>query len=481
MSRYYEVWNGQTISPQCHERLLDIGRRPEAGRRTAPIAWRRWGALAACCALVLGLGLWRAGTPSGALPGGESSSGGGTSPAGSEAPTQPENGQGSGFLVEGGLEDGTDSLPAIPYVNYQSVDGQPAIDGTPSRLMLAGSYRVDLTWEEIQKIFWGSEGKPEGAEGELPWMLFWGGFTLSGYALYDGEGALMWVALSGDGAQQGTSFTLVLRPGELPFQCGLYSDLETTEVFGTEVTGWRRTDDTDGDGAEELQCVSELMAEDVGVRFSVICAAGEDALDTATWYSSLLVRQVLSQDGGVYLDHLRTNGNIPAWREAEFSSLEEARQEEAFAPYLPEQNIPGYGEFYGSLSYQEGVRNTLSLWWHRGYDSVEVRVSLPEGELSYALADPDRLEEYDLRLYSIPWSESVPEEYRDTVDMPTFRSQDMSLAIVETRGHEKDTGGLNFSFGVLHENGVLVEYRCDGLTAQQVWALVQETLPENDA
>ena len=70
----------------------------------------------------------------------------------------------------------------------------------------------------------------------------------------------------------------------------------------------------------------------------------------------------------------------------------------------------------------------------------------------------------------------LPEEYRDTVNMPAFRAEDMSLAVVEARGHEKDTGGLTFSFGVLHQSGVLVEYRCDGLTAQAVWELVEETL-----
>ena len=37
-------------------------------------------------------------------------------------------------------------------------------------------------------------------------------------------------------------------------------------------------------------------------------------MDAAVWYSSLLVRQALADDGGVYLDHLLTNSNIPAWR-----------------------------------------------------------------------------------------------------------------------------------------------------------------------
>ena len=35
---------------------------------------------------------------------------------------------------------------------------------------------------------------------------------------------------------------------------------------------------------------------------------------------------------------------------------------------------------------------------------------------------------------------------------------------------------MSFRFNVLHPNGVVVGYSCDGMTAQQVWELVKETL-----
>lgn len=92
------------------------------------------------------------------------------------------------------------------------------------------------------------------------------------------------------------------------------------------------------------------------------------------------------------------------------------------------------------------------------------------------MVSPDAPETYDLGLYPIPWCDSVPEEHRETVSHPAFRAEDMSLAIVEARGHEKDTGGMTYSFDVLHPDGTLVTYRCDGMSAQQVWSLVEETL-----
>lgn len=160
----------------------------------------------------------------------------------------------------------------------------------------------------------------------------------------------------------------------------------------------------------------------------------------------------------------------PPWKGETFASLDEARQEEDFAPYLPAAEPEGYGDFSGTRS-----GDTLSVLWSRGYDNIQVSVHL-EGSRSYHLADPARPETYDLRLYPIPWCDSVPEEYREVVSNPAFKAEDMSLAIVEARGREHDTGGLTYSFEVLHPDGTLVSYRCDGMTARQVWELLEETL-----
>ena len=66
-----------------------------------------------------------------------------------------------------------------------------------------------------------------------------------------------------------------------------------TDVRGTEVTGWSRTDDLDGDGSDDAQCVSEFMAGDVGVRFEVRCTAQDAPMDQAELCNTLLVRQAL--------------------------------------------------------------------------------------------------------------------------------------------------------------------------------------------
>ena len=46
------------------------------------------------------------------------------------------------------------------------------------------------------------------------------------------------------------------------------------------------------------------------------------------------------------------------------------------------------------------------------------------------------------------------------------------------RGLRPKNGG-GFLFGMLHPDGTLVRYTCGGLTAEQVWAMVEDTLGGN--
>ena len=348
-----------------------------------------------------------------------------------------------------------------------------------------GSYQVELQEEEIRTIFNSTE--PEKAvfpKEEWDWTqaLGWEDYTLTGRATYDGEGRLFWLHIWGK-HPCGATFTLTLSPDRLPPSCLVEPGRTSNEVNGVEVTAWAEQYDRDGDGETECVCGSQFMAGDVGVRFENTGSpfgseyGGQTDLEAggAQRLNALLVGFALEGEG-LNLDGVRTNSQIPAWEETEFTSLQQARSQTAFASYLPQSVPVGYGDFYGRRSYQEGNYDMAWVRWNRGYDDVEVLVRYPEnGELPRTV-DVGRPQEYDLRLYSIPWSESVPEEYRESVAFPVFSRKDMSQEVVEARGHEKDTGGLAFAFGVLYPNGVLVEYRCDGLSAQAVWELVREAL-----
>ena len=170
--KYYDLYmDRQRISRETHEKLLAL----TAPRRRAVPRWATGAAaLAACCALCLGL--WRLSAP--AQLGGQQSVDAlypGNKDAYGSGETPPE---GDGIVVEG--PDGAAlNFFALPYIAYPELEEGTAVDTTPAALALPeGYFEEALTLADLQTIFWGPEGKPEGAEGDLPWTLDWGGYAL---------------------------------------------------------------------------------------------------------------------------------------------------------------------------------------------------------------------------------------------------------------------------------------------------------------
>lgn len=483
MKYYKSYMDRQEISPAVHENLLNL----KAPKHLSWSAWVKYGALAACAALVLGAGLWKLAPLPDPAP---AQSWGRVAADDISLPGEADAVDPDGlFVVQGPADTGQpEHSYMMPAIHYK--DASDASKLSFSIALPDGAFSVDMTKEDIQRIFWGPEGKPETAGGDLPQALFWTGFTLSGSAVYDGQGELWWLTIRGE--KEDAAFRLEMSPGMVPPACCiLVSDRGVSEVSGVEVTAWSLGSEcgsefiTKNDIGIRFENSSTIRLSDLGLSENEIEDMDQDEVkalykeavnakqDGLCHFNTLFVRQALTE--GLYLGHLKTAERIPAWREEEFFSLDQARQEVDFAPYLPAREPEGYGEFYGRLSYQEGSRNTLFVRWSRGYDNVEVCV-YRDGTYPYHLVSPDELETYDLSLYPIPWCDSVPEKYRETVDHPAFQAEDMSLTIVEARGREHDTGGMTYSFDVLHPDGTLVSYRCDGMTAAQVWAMVEEAL-----
>lgn len=511
MKDYLAYMDAQQGSETLHARLLALSEGEIAPKTTVFPQKRRQGghvmkftALAACAALIFGLG-WNGlgiGKPPvdpvvpPAVTDGE------TTPV--PTPT-PDNGQGGGFVAAGpGDEADKLAFPAIFGVNY--TDTTYSMDVAASLAFPEGSFWVDLNKEDIQKIFWGKEGKPavenpKTDTGDFPLFLMdWQGYTITGTACYDGSGDLYRLAVNGVKGED--SFTFTLCPGMIPPECCIDPDLVTTTVGDLEVTGSYRSYDCDGDGKVEHMVTASFMAGDYGITFRNIGFGGRRASETdggeatelggAQLFNAMLVNHFCRRDGQPYLDHLLRNENIPAWTEEGYDTLGQAlagaeqftqsHPRDDFLPYLPTQGPRGYGEFYGHLSYQEGHIKELWVRWSvvGGYDNVEVEVRLPEGDSTdyyrEQLVDVNVPESYDWRLYEGSISDSVPEEYRMAFYKPTFRAQDMSLEVVRARMRDHDTGGEICHFYVLHDNGTVVGYDCAGVSAEYVWSLVEGTL-----
>ena len=325
--KYYDSYmDRQEISRETHGKLLELSARRRPGQR-----WLKYGALAACAALIVGVGVWRlvpvSDPPDISCEAGQFAADytplpGETDTVGPDyAGTSQTDDAATSFVVSSPTEGGKQMFPMIPYINYSSTIDHPdydMYDMALDRVYAPGSFMVDLTKEDIQTIFWGPEGKPEAVhpkteQGDLPWMLFWGGYTIRGSALYDGQGRLVDLTISGE--RDRASFTLALCPGALPFSCVVYADSrnEPSDVLGVSVAGWSRVYDRFGGSEVNYICGSEFMTEGgVGVRFvnqnspmQAEYGGDEDmALGGTQSFNALFVRQAIA--GGLYLDHLTT-------------------------------------------------------------------------------------------------------------------------------------------------------------------------------
>ena len=486
MKNYVSYMDRQTVSKDLHSRLLALNAGTKAEKRSA-VRWPRYAAAAACCLLIAGLGIWKL-----CQPGQESlyvSDVAVPDPAGVTDPVNPtaapaasvaadkaETPVLNGFAVKGG-EAGATQFVAVPYVAYPDLTGKPAMAGDMA--WPEGSYTVELTEDEICTILWGSaERYAYAMENGLnvPWMLFWDGFIVRGSAVYDGTGALLEADLQGLD-ELGREFYIQFAPNSVPATDVIVSGAKKGEWAGTEYEAWsfRR----DRVGKADTRYIFTLLSGDVGVRSSFLIPDDAKKVDGEPGpLSDLFLRWCCSTDVELTLEHLLTNADVPAYRHVAFERYADALAEVQFSPYLPETEPAGFAFEDGELRYQEGNYNQLWLSWIKGYDIVTIHVEYPEDGSDYGRSPVDAANPaaYDVRLYEIPWCDSVPEAYREDMFCPTFRAEDMSRELIDARETAKDTGGSHFLFRVLHENGVLVSYDCSGISADGVWELVKDSL-----
>lgn len=460
MKYYNQYMDSQQVSPDFHRTLCELQPRPRRSHVRQAVALAACGA-AACLALYVGL------SPASApnqvvsdaiVPGIQDTIG----PGDSSGYLVPDSGQGTtNCFCMGGID----------YVPWET-----EVDGSLRYDVQEGSFGRTLTQEQLFDLFW-----PDGDGEGIPWTLFWDGYTLKADAIYDKEGSLLWVTVVG--SKGNAHFSLQLSPDQLPPTCVAGPEPTYYDYFGTEIAAWTSTGDWNDDGAEETKVTIQAVKDGIGVRFVNYGQTNQDGEDTALDFNSLFVNRTFAGEGIQFtLDHLRTTTDIPDWHADTYSSLEEARQETAFAPYLPACAPTGYGEFEGKLSYQERVRNTLFLRWSQGLADVTVRVSLPEGgapeEEPVDVSNPAA---YDVRLYSIPWCDSVPEKYRNSVSSPTFRAQDMTRKIIAARSlsyqDAGDIDGPRINFTIRYSDGTEAEYTSKGLSEDALWAMISPTLP----
>lgn len=470
MRQYRSYMNRVELSPEEHRALMDaLEGKKRPSRRFTPA---RLATAAACLALVCaaGFGMWRmAGLPGGDITHGQMMEDMGTDDTpvmtypGTEEPIGTD-GEGSEYVLS--PEDPFDGQPHGSF-NIQGVEYGQDMGLACSIAYPDGWFSADLTRAEMVELLSGP-----GAE-DAPWSLYWAGYDITGRAVYDGEGNLWQLWLNGvsrDNDRNG--FTLTVRPGDYPLTDMVAPDQTSTELNGVTVYG-SKGGRYGWDDSGEMGYIYEItmMSGDAGLNFEARQLEEEDAAFLCTQAANTFAGTKLCLDSLLVYDE-----TVPDWG-SERPDWEEAMADEKFGDYVP-ADVPDGFTFDGAWREWGQNRNYLFLRWTGYYTNISIDIWDASTVGDLPITDPADREKYDVNLYTIPYADSVPEEYWQEFGRPMFAIEDVTPEVVAARMRwvDDDSGDVDSwrgNFYVYYESeNVLVRYDLDGVTPQEAYELI---------
>ena len=289
MKKYKGYMDGVKASDTLHRRLVEL----DASKKR-PGLWKRYGAAAAALVLVAGLGAWGL------------SYGGGLAEAGHEIPDIVPEGEiidAPDIAIEDPLETpepgqktlGGYEVPHDGMVAYYILLGiDYELSDTRSEMALdwdvpKGSVERELTQADLAALF--------GKEENLSVHLDWGGYELSGRAVWNEDGSLWGFWVNGSAGEH-DHFELAVGVGMIPPTCIVDGDDVVTEVWDVPVTAWGYN------GEYGCDRRVEFMNDGLGYRFDI---TGTDGSQTELLVSRL-VRWLIVE--GLETDAITSNGAV---------------------------------------------------------------------------------------------------------------------------------------------------------------------------
>ena len=256
---------------------------------------------------------------------------------------------------------------------------------------------------------------------------------------------------------------------------GLAGMPQAIELGAAEDTGGTEQKEGQEGGTEtgtERETGAGKLPEEAagGAEENALSESSGDTAESVSGDGSGQAKEDLYQDAQESKNGAATEEEgCPVLRSLEYTE-EEARALPVLSAYIPAQLPQGY-TFEGAYVNQDIAGDNLTITWSRGMDSLILSVTT-EAEAP-ATVDTERPEIYDERFYSLPYGETVPEEYRESFDNPVFALEDFTLETVRSRvlvRGEGDTDTPRGNFSVLYPGNVLVQFNGRG-TPEEIWEM----------
>jgi len=325
---------------------------------------------------------------------------------------------------------------------------------TEPRLFIPGHFWHELTAEQVQAV--------------LPGGI---GFPVSATAHYYGDGNLFDVTIieiqpDRDTAMFDEIFTrtmIQISPGAI-FTCALFDyDPIISYVHGVPVTAGMFDRSFPGSANNDAALfIANFELDGILYRIQMNdSATGDSGLNRLAGIVNTII-----QNGAADLSVLN-DPVIPELRD-ERLTLEEVRLYSDFGAFFPENALHGFAFDYARRTLTQNFDGILAFW-HSGRDSIRWQVSRPSAhDLAHVVSIYER-EKFDLSLYSIPFAESVPQEYSQFVMNPVFLAEELTLDAVQAR-QLYSRGSSHMNFSVLFDD-IVVNISATGISAEQVWEM----------
>ena len=309
------------------------------------------------------------------------------------------------------------------------------------------------------------------------WMAQFNGYAT--YYLHKGEGGLAYLDLTVTNAAWGGESRIRIRDKDAPeyYDCIVWQP-ETDKVGsygGQEYRAYRYTY-YHGEGDPDLnppEAWTELTVifEKENVEYTLRANVPEAHAELAAMDLRDLLLAYAGTHGAPDLSAFHCGEHL--YRDEELS-FAEALADPDFGAYLPAEGPEGF-ELVDMRRYQldDTVNYLLAFWFRQGGELVW-QIKPADAEALARVVDPAAPETYDLNRYPVPWSAYAAQENWLTIENPVFRIGDLTPERIASRVHTGDEGLPMCRFGVLFENGTMIEINAKGVSPDWIYAALTQ-------
>lgn len=429
MKAYNKYMDKITVSNTLHEKIMS---RTEARPKRWPIMIKRYTVAFACLAVVL-LGVF-------------------TIPKLTQHHVAPTPGNNLSVLEPGTITPAPDSSSKYTlYFNEANSQSTAKTDIT-----IRGHFWQELTDEEIKAIF--------------PRLTETHAVTATANFQSDESRASLFNIDAQAVSSAGLKTYIQLAPGEVVLDYGVDAETKTSDVFGTAVTAGYFETKPNSKGLRNVTYFATFKLSEVAYYVEI---GGTEAEKKVVKNEISEIIGLLIEGGTTDLDLFHPV--VPELRNDSLS-LDEARADADFGPYIPETLPKGFG-FEHANRFINQERNTLFVNWTKGMSYISWNVSLLKDNDKTRITHVTDTKNYDLALYPIPRADSVPDELREIVENPIFLIDELTLDAVRARAYEVldsgDEQGSRMRFSVLYGD-TLVKLNVKGATPESVLEMLQQ-------